>query len=226
MTPPPLANLQPLEQLYRDRWRRHGVSPQSLGWTKGKQHIRFDVLLSGLDCEGKSFLDVGCGFGDLNAALQRRARRYRYLGVDMMPEFVAQGRELYGREGIEFQTGDFQTSAVEGSHDIVIGSGLFAFLLDGMDNYQYINAMLRRMFASCTEAVAVDLLSDRVNFKREGVFYANAGRVLEIAFALTRNVRLRHDYMPFEFALTLFKDDSFLEDDTVFNRHKHEPANR
>ena len=33
--------------------------------------------------------------------------------------------------------------------------------------------------------------------------------------------RLWQDYMPFEFTVTLFKDDTFMEQDTVFSRYKN-----
>ncbi len=222
MTRPTIANLRPLEDIYRDRWHQYGVSPQSLGWTKGKQQIRFNILLTDLHCEGKSFLDVGCGFGDLNIALRRRAQRYRYLGLDMVEEFIVQARQQYGVEGVDFQLGDFQATNLSGGFDIVLASGLFAFLLTDLDNEAYIANTLDKMMHLCDEAVTVDFLSDKVKFRRDGTFYANPSRMLDLALGLTRNVRLRHDYMPFEFSLTLFKDDSFKEHDTIFNRFKHE----
>lgn len=214
-------DLRQLEDLYRTRWQRHGLSPQSLGWTKGKQSTRFDVLLSDLPCEGRTFLDVGCGFGDLNLMLRERANRYEYLGLDLMPEFLNEGRRLYGSESVTFVLGDFLSIELARSFDYALASGIFAFELTEMDNYTYIERMLRKMFALSTEAISVDFLSDRVNFRRDHTFYANPSRILDIAFGLTRNVRLRHDYMPFEFTVTLFKDDSFLEQDTVFSRYKN-----
>lgn len=216
----PKNDLQQLKELYRTRWLRHGLSPQSLGWTKGKQDTRFDVLLSGLPCEGRSFLDVGCGFGDLNITLRQHASHYEYLGLDLMPEFLNEGRQLYGNENVAFILGDFLSTDLTRSFSYVLASGIFAYELSEIDNYTYIEQMLGKMFAISTEAVSVDFLSDRVNFSRDHTFYANPSRILEIAFRLTRNVRLRHDYMPFEFTVTLFKDDTFLEQDTIFNRYK------
>ena len=81
------------------------------------------------------------------------------------------------------------------------------------------------MFGLCRDAVSVNFLSDRVNFRRERTFYASPARILDIALSMTRNVRLRHDYMPFEFSVALFKDASFADKDTVFNRYIHEERN-
>jgi SAM-dependent methyltransferase len=213
-----LKDLKDLEGIYRNRLQDHGTSPVTLGWTKGKQNIRFDVLLDRLPCENRSFLDVGCGFGDLNTALRVRCGTYRYLGVDMMAEFVAEGKRKYGNDEVAFQVGSFLSDTFDRTFDYVIGCGIFAYQLNEIDNYDYIAQILAKMWSLCTEAVAVDFLSDRVTFRRDRTFYANPGRVLDMAFSLTRNVRLQHDYMPFEFSLTLFKDDSFDNSDTVFRR--------
>lgn len=214
-------DLNTLESIYRERWQKHGFSPLSLGWTKGKQNIRFSMLLDTFEISGKSFLDVGCGFGDINLALSARGDSYDYLGIDMVEEFLGEGRERYQGDRISFRKGDFLTMPLDARFDYIVASGIFAHRLDQADNYDYIEAMLRKMMDHADEAVSVDFLSDRVNFQREGTFYANPGRILDIALGLSRNVRLRHDYMPFEFTLTIHSDDSFEDADTIFARYKN-----
>lgn len=214
-------DLQTLEGVYRERWKKHGFSPLSLGWTKGKQALRFSILLDSFDMTGKSLLDVGCGFGDLNLSLAAKSDAYQYLGIDMVEEFLAEGRARYRGDAISFRKGDFLTMQLDQRFDYIFASGIFAYRLGQADNYDYIEATLRKMMDHADEAVSVDFLSDRVNFRREGTFYANPGRVLDIALGLSRNVRLRHDYMPFEFNLTIHADDSFEDADTVFARYKN-----
>ena len=216
----PPTERQKMVAMYQGRWQHYGYSPQALGWTKGKQDIRFEVLLSAFDCEGRSFVDVGCGFGELNQAVRQRCTRYTYHGVDLTAEFVEQGRLLYDGDGVTFQTGDFLELEFDRSFDCGIASGLFNYRFEAIDNYEYIEQVLAKLFGLCREGVAVDFLTDRVNFQREHCYHSNPEKILSIALRLTRNVRLRHDYMPFEFAVILFKDDSFDEHDTVFNRYK------
>lgn len=205
-----------LKTIYQDRWRLHGPSPVSLGWTKGKQSIRFDALLAGLDCEGRAFLDVGCGFGDLNTALRARARSYRYHGIDMVPEFIDHARELYGSPSTTFAVSDLCSDVSGEVFDYAIGIGIFGFKFAEHDNYRYIESTLARMFARCSEAAAVDFLSSHVTFQRDANFYADPSRVIAIASKFSRRVVLRHDYLPFEFGVTLFKDDRFDKDAAVF----------
>ena len=215
----PSADLSRLESIYRERWEKHGLSPLSLGWTKGKQQLRFKVLLSDFACEGKSFLDVGCGFGDLNLALCRRASNYKYFGLDMVREFIEQAKCLYAGSHISFACGDFLSIPHVESVDYVVSSGIFAFRLSEVDNYEYIRRVLAKMLSVSREAVSVDFLSDRVNFRRDQNFYASPERVLSLCLALTKNVKLRHDYMPFEFAVTLYKDDSYSDSETIFRKY-------
>jgi len=213
----PAADRERMCALYDERFAEHGVSPESLGWTKGRQDIRFNALLDLLEGEGNSFLDIGCGFGDLNDALVARDQSYRYLGVDMVENFVDEGKVRRGSDTVEFQAGDFMATEFEGSFDCVIASGVFSFQLEDADQYAYIQSALERMLELCNVGVAVDFLSDRVNYREDHCFHTQPERVLGLALELTRRVRLRHDYLPFEFAVALFKDDTYDEENAVYN---------
>lgn len=67
--------------------------------------------------------------------------------------------------------------------------------------------------------IVFDFQSDKVDFMGcDTGFYFSPEKVLGIAYEFSRNVILDNSYMPFEFAVTIFKDDSFKKDTTVFNR--------
>jgi len=218
---PATADLKTLKSIYQDRWRVYGPSPQSLGWTKGKQAIRFHALLADLSCDGKSLLDVGCGFGDLNSAIRERGHSYTYHGIDMVPEFINYGRSRYGSPSTTFAVSDLDSDVCDRTFDYVVGIGIFGYRLADEDNYRYIERTLASMFARCTDATAVDFLSSHVTFRRESNFYADPARILSIALGMTRRVLLRHDYLPFEFGLVLFKDDSYDKDQAIFLGTSH-----
>jgi len=215
----PAQEVERQRGLYLEWWNQYGPTHEGLAWNKGKQGIRFDTLLSFFELDGRSFLDVGCGFGDLNKAIQFHTPRYQYHGVDIMDEYLGVAQERYGSGTVTFQKAEFLAADVEPRFDVGIASGTFNFRLAGVDQYDYLRRTLAKMLSVCAEGVAVDMLSDQVNFQRESSFYYSPVRVLEIALSLTKNVVLRHDYQPFEFAVALFKDDSFHQEMTVFNRH-------
>jgi SAM-dependent methyltransferase len=192
-----------------------------LGWDKGKQDVRFEVLTSGFDCCNKSILDIGCGFGDLNRSLRGKyGDAYRYLGVDMVPDLIAEAKRRYAAPHIQFVMGEFLDAGFAESVDVVVGSGIFNHGLQKTDSYRYIGSVLAKAFALCREGMAFDFLSDRVDYQLPHTFHARPERVMTIGYALSRNVLLRNDYMPFEFCLVVYKDDTFEKRDTLFSRYK------
>ncbi len=64
--------VEQIQNRYQKRWFKTGYSPFSLGWGKAKQSLRFQKMFEGFEVKGKSILDIGCGFGDLNQYLKIR----------------------------------------------------------------------------------------------------------------------------------------------------------
>jgi ubiquinone/menaquinone biosynthesis C-methylase UbiE len=207
-------------QRYSERYRQYGYSPITLGWIKGKQDIRFDVLTSLQDLSNKSILDIGCGFGDLNITLKNKFDNYYYLGMDIVPDLITEAKRRYLNKNINFLCGDFLENLVSQEFDFAIASGIFNFKLKEQNNYSFIENVIREALSICREGIAFDFLSDKVDFKYKHTFHSSPEKILKIAYKYSRNIVLRNDYMPFEFALYIFKDDSFEISDTVFNKHK------
>jgi SAM-dependent methyltransferase len=201
-------------EAYRERYvrrlREYGYDPRSLGWAAGKQAERFQVLTSFVPLDGvTSVLDVGCGFGDLHGFLRGRGFRGRYCGVDFVPELVEEGRKVF--PGIDLRAGDF-SEVLEGERfDLVVASGIFNARLLHEDNWASVSTTLRRMFSACNVAAAADFLTSYVDFTRDDLSYTSPEAVFGLAKDLSRRVALRHDYMPFEFAVCLYRDDRLAE---------------
>lgn len=91
----------------RDTWK---------GWG-GAYHRRIREVYRYLVAPGWKVLEIGCGSGDLLAALEPA----RGVGVDFSPEMIARGRARHPE--IEFILADaHDLSAVEGPFDIIIFS--------------------------------------------------------------------------------------------------------
>lgn len=206
---------------YSERYREFGYSPKSLGWNKGKQDIRFEILTSLYNCKGKTILDIGCGFGDLNKTLAAHcADQYRYIGIDLVPDLLQEAGSRYGSDTVHFVEGDFLEAKFDESPDFAIASGIFNHKLQDAENYALIEATMIKAFDLCNDGFAFDFLSDKVDYTLEHTFHSSPEKILSIAYRLSKNVVLRNDYMPFEFSIFLFKDFSFSIEDTVFNRYK------
>lgn len=203
---------------YEHRYRMYGYDPRTLDWDKGKQIMRFSILTSQYDFRGKEVLDIGCGFGDLNKVLLAiTGGEYRYLGIDVAKSLLSEAQSRYGNDKVHFCCGDFLSLDVPES-DYAIASGIFNLKLQEGDNYIFIEQVMRKAFRKCRVGFAFDFLSDKVDYSKENTFHASPERVLAVAYSLSRNVILLNNYMPFEFSLFVFKDDSFDPKSTIFCR--------
>ncbi|PKL77169.1 MAG: class I SAM-dependent methyltransferase [Candidatus Melainabacteria bacterium HGW-Melainabacteria-1] len=206
MHPDDQANYQ---MRYRARLARYGYAPESLGWGHGgRQEIRFSVLAEGLLANpNTSVLDVGCGFADLYDYLVARGWSGSYTGLDLVPELLDVARARHPQ--LELHAGDLASFASgKTTYDYVLASGIFNARLQQMTNEAHIEASLGHMLALARVAVCADFMSTWVDFQHPEAWHTDPVWLLQIARRLSRRLELRCDYMPFEFALTLYRDDS------------------
>ena len=197
---------------YEKRLKETGYSPETLGWgTNGRQEVRFSVLAElALREAGSSVLDVGCGFGDLYDFLKLHGWRGHYTGIDIVPGLLEVGRERH--PGLDLREADITDSTVSfNQYDFVISSGVFNAALPSGRNDAHVEAALRRMLQLCREATCVDFLSSYVDFQKPGAHHTDPCWAFALAMSITRRVMLRDDYMPYEFSMFLFRDDSVSE---------------
>ncbi|MBI3714715.1 MAG: class I SAM-dependent methyltransferase [Betaproteobacteria bacterium] len=133
---------------------RDGV--MALGWRNAdSQSKRFEVIASLADFTGSTVLDVGCGRGDLKAFLDQRFADVAYLGIDQMPEFIADANARYaGGTPCRFYEGDFSTAAFP-RVDYVIASGALGYR--SVDN-DFLFDMICRLYASSGRAAIFNVL--------------------------------------------------------------------
>ncbi|NFN86292.1 class I SAM-dependent methyltransferase [Clostridium sporogenes] len=202
---------------YENAFEKNGFSPKAVLWTKEKQQIRFEALISQFDLENKSILEFGCGFGDINKILKDNYKSYQYLGVDLIEDFIKTGKKNYGTSNVKFLCGDFLNKNFDKKFDYVIESGIFNMKLKNMDNYYFIEESIEKAFELCNEAIAFNFLTERVNFKDKDFYYINPEKVLEIAYRYSKKIVLKNDYLPFDYTVIIYKDDSYNER-AIFNR--------
>jgi SAM-dependent methyltransferase len=206
------------QERYSSRFAKYGATPKALGWDKGKQDVRFDVLTSLYDFSEKSVLDIGCGFGDLLSVLNERASHFSYTGIDIVDDLVGHAKKVHPE--FMFISGDFISYDFNQEFDYCIASGIFNHKLMFQDSYDFIYQAMQKALQVARDGFAFDFLSDKVDYMHEHTFHSSPSKILDLAFTLSRNVVLRNDYMPFEFSLFIFKDESFSVEDTLFSRYK------
>jgi SAM-dependent methyltransferase len=194
---------------YERRLGRFGYSPKALGWdTRERQEARFSVLAAyALHIPESRVLDVGCGFADLYGFLQRHGWHGAYTGTDIVPGLLDVARQRH--PGLDLREMDVTAPAADlGVYDFVIASGVLNARLPSGKNPAHIREMLTVMHRHARTAVCVDFLSSYVDFQEPGNWHTEPGWVLGVAREMSRRLLLRHDYLPYEFALFLFADDA------------------
>jgi trans-aconitate methyltransferase len=153
---------------------------RALGWRgDDSQRKRFEVIAAAADFTGRRVLDVGCGRGDLKAWLDERFDAVHYLGVDQVPEFIADAQARHAACGRSaFYCADFSTAPLPQS-DIVVACGALGYRCAEPDFHFH---MIRRMWAVCTDTLIVNLL-DAATFPQHPLL---VGRDMTQAVALAR----------------------------------------
>ena len=88
----------------RERWREKGAY----------YHKQLEKYLRYLIPPDSSVIEIGCGTGDLLAALNPK----RGLGIDISPKMIEVAREKFPH--LEFETGDFEDLQIEEKFDYVV----------------------------------------------------------------------------------------------------------
>lgn len=204
-------------QRYEKRLQEFGYSPATLGWgVHGRQEVRFSVLAElALRKPNSSVLDVGCGFCDLYDFLDKRGWRGRYTGIDIVPGLLEVARRRHPDLDVRELdiTDDYARSDSPNldEYDFVISCGALNAALPSGSNEAHIDVALQSMHRRSRYTTSVDFLSSHVDFQKPGAYHTDPGWALGVAKRLTRRVLLRHDYMPYEFSLFLFRDDAVSE---------------
>lgn len=200
---------------YETRLSQYGYSPQALGWGQhGRQSVRFAVLAeAAMRQPASSVLDIGCGFADLYDFLRAQGWQGQYTGVDIVPGLLAVARERHPE--LSLIEGDINLLNDVPEHDYVIASGIFNARLKQGDNQSFTEQTLIRMIGLARVVVCVDFLSTYVDFQKETAWHTDPAWALSFARRLSRRVALRHDYMPYEFALFIYRQAQ-VSDQNIF----------
>ncbi len=131
----------------------------ALGWRNAdSQRKRFEVIAALADFNRATVLDVGCGRGDLKAFLDERFADVAYMGIDQMPEFIADANARYANSTpSRFYEGDFTTAAFP-RVDYVVACGALGYRTQDND---FLFDMICRFYASSEKAAIFNVLDAR-----------------------------------------------------------------
>ncbi|OFW47592.1 MAG: hypothetical protein A2163_00805 [Actinobacteria bacterium RBG_13_35_12] len=201
-------DIEYINDRYNKLFKQHGYDPVSVGWPKN-QRLRFSVIYDLLKLvQDGLILDVGCGFGDFAMYLQDKTDiDFRYLGIDINDNFIEEGRKQF--PGLNLHYGDISTLTIDTFNqniDWCIASGTFNHKLPYSDTEDYVNNSIMKMFEIAKKGIVFNFMSDgSLDFKNEITNYISPVRMVELAKTLSKKYVLRHDYMPYEATVAVYK---------------------
>jgi trans-aconitate methyltransferase len=183
---------------------QHGTA-ESLGWRSAfSQQARYQALIGVGDLSGASVLDVGCGYGDLKAFLDKHFSGFAYLGIDQMPEFIEEAKKRYANSTrTDFFRTDFSTAELP-PVDYVLASGVLGYRCNAPNFY---TDMIGKLYRSAQKALAFNML-DRSLFPQHDLLVGH-DRVEILAYCRTLSPRVEclHGYLEDDFTVFMYRNE-------------------
>lgn len=206
------ADKQKVIESYDARFKEYGYDPRTLGWGKARHRLRYHALLSQWELAGLSLLDFGCGFGDLYGYCIEKGLDVDYHGIDINTTLIEEGKRHYPEANLKVC--DALNGGMSETFDIVVASGLFNTKID--DNQGFVESAFEFFRKTCKLGFAANFLSSNVDYRSDGLNYSDPGEILSVAYSCSRRLVLLNNYMPFEFTIVVYKDDTFDKEMIVF----------
>jgi cyclopropane fatty-acyl-phospholipid synthase-like methyltransferase len=159
-----LEDGQKISEYYSELVQKEGIlSPKSIGEREEKRNFRvFDKLFEGVVIEpNSSFLDIGCGKGELLDYLNLRSldiNNLNYLGIDIVPAFISAAKQRFSFN--EFQNHNFihPSFIPEKQFDIVLALGV---LVTRVREYNlFFEYFVKKMVKCARKSVVFNIISD------------------------------------------------------------------
>lgn len=200
--------LDKVAEFYDEAIVTNGAVAKGVNWSDAEKHaLRFAYLCELLKDEREPFsvADIGCGYGALYDYLCERGHKVsQYVGYDVAPEMIKAARaRLADANSAVFMQG----TAIESDVDYAFVSGTFNVRLgQNSDAWkQMIETTLDNMNVRSRKGFAFNLITDRVDWRDENLFYADPGEFLKRCLGYSRHVRLLHDMPLYEWTILVFK---------------------
>lgn len=191
--------LKPVRDYWDARARAGATDCERIESGRKGQRLRFEAFLAHHDLDGRSVLDLGCGVGDFFDRLRARARAADYHGLDLSPEMIERARQRF--PGARFDVGD--ASGVTRRYDYTVAFAIHNVKVDR--GRQILEQSLARQFELAEVAAHISLLTDRYEGFDPHIQAWRAEDILSLALTISPYVSLRHDYLPNDFSVTLYR---------------------
>lgn len=152
------------------------------GWLPGNKENNFEYMhrlmeFTGVPLSGTSCLDVGCGSGDLSRFLRQRGVK-KYVGYDIYEPSLKRARKKYPDETFVLQ--DFLAAPIRKKFHYVFCSGAMTVKQRSTNNYDFAEAMIRKMWKLTKIGLVFNLLTNEDIYVDPNLFFYSREKIEKI----------------------------------------------
>jgi len=206
-------------ELYKNEFQKHGDSPHSILTPKGRNKMRYNVLNEYISKDTNSLLDYGCGLGYLYQFIKDNSYKLKYEGVDIVDDFILACKDKYPEIKDSFKLIN-PKSKINQNYDITFASGVFNLMEceDLNESIERAYIRIKDLFEVTDQILICDFPSPYVDYTQKGAQHFNIENLLSFCIKnLSRRLIIRHDVLPYEFTLILWKNDSILKPQNIYD---------
>lgn len=203
---------------YQLAFEKNGVSPEAVLWPKGRQYERFSALLSHVkNNQPGSLLDFGCGLAHMIEYVNQMFPYLEYTGADIVPDFIKSNLERFPDSSFKLIK---DATDITNVYDYIVASGTFNMLYvkDSATHQQIVFDYLTHLFSITRVYLSVNFMTDKVDYIQDGAFHQNVNTLLDfVQSKLSMRIVVDHSYMPFEYTITIFKDQEIVRPQNTYH---------
>jgi SAM-dependent methyltransferase len=197
---------------YATTFTAHGPSSEGVDWgpDEKKLFLRYEKMLSigsFTRVNRPTLLDVGCGYGGLYSYANKKGFDLEYTGIDLAKNMVDWATENMSSGA--FVHGDVLEHPFDVQFDYVVCNGILTQKLDapGLAMDQFAARLIRRMFALCRVGIAFNMMTTKVNFYSNNLYYRNPAEMLSWCLSeLSPHLKLDHAYPLYEYTIYAYRE--------------------
>ena len=160
---------------------------------------RYAILCEVGNLTDATVLEVGCGSGNLLAYLKERGFNGTFTGIDLLPEMIEQARQRHPES--QFLLGEFPTVGNDVGADYVLASGVYQHA-----SKELFLRSIEVMYERCAVAAAFNMFSEWCpEDRRNEYLFVDPLEIAAFCRRLTPNLILRHEYMPHDFTIYMYR---------------------
>lgn len=173
------------------------------GWSNREaQQARFKTIFKLAVFNNASVLDVGCGYGDFKAFLDKEQISCDYIGLDQQTAFITYAQEHYKeQESTQFYEVDFSKCQLPKA-DIVIACGVLSY--HSTDPNYYID-MIRRFYDVAEQVFIFNMLDTKTFTSGPLIVAHDMEEIYQKCREICPNTQLETGYLENDFTIKMSK---------------------